>query len=108
MEYILYGPKGGVLKEGVEITGAEFGLPKGYILDWNEQSLFTHTEGKVIEGLKDAGLLGPGRVLAMKGTLAPCPACQRLIQDTSAEFKMIIQYIDAKKQIWTWINGVLQ
>jgi len=107
-EWELRGPRGGRLSSGTEISGVDFALPPGIRLSFPEQSWYGHTEGKVISDLMDSGKLMPGRTLMIEGELPPCSNCRSIMQWTSEQFQMIVDYVDATGQTWTWINGMLQ
>ena len=105
-EWELFGPQGGLNAAGNELSGFEFST-NGRSFDFMEQAEFGHTEGKVIEALEEAGLLGKGKWLNLEGVKPPCVNCQRILKEISARFEMEISYIDEFENVWAWINGKL-
>jgi hypothetical protein len=82
LEWELLGPEGHQVANGNEISGVEFALQPGTYLTFEQQAEFGHTEGKVIEELRDAGKLAPGQTLIFEGILPPCPGCQNIMKQT--------------------------
>jgi hypothetical protein len=106
-DWELTGPKGGKIESGTEISGLEVGFRKGTKLTFPEQAWYTHTEGKVIAELAEAGQLQPGRRLTFEGVLPPCRDCQNILEWASKQYQMEILYWDGNGQLWVWKNGTL-
>jgi hypothetical protein len=105
-DWNLFGPRGGLLKNGDAASGLDFELPQGWKLSFPEQSWYGHTEGKLISDLLEEGLLKPGRYLSIEGTLPPCRSCQDLMKMISEKFQMMITYEDGVGKVWRWKDGV--
>ena len=102
-DWILWGPRGGLIKYGDEICGVDAVIPKGWKLSFPDQSWFGHTEGKIIDGLSD--VFKPGQTLIIEGRLPPCSQCQNIMRKASHEIGIAVQYLDEFGQSWLWSNG---
>jgi hypothetical protein len=86
-------------------SGNDRSLDPGEQPTWDEQAAETHTEGKVITGLEEDGMLESGRTLEMSGYKDPCNPCQRYMLSKSAQYQMNISYTNEYNQIWACSNG---
>ncbi|TWT59737.1 polymorphic toxin-type HINT domain-containing protein [Rubinisphaera italica] len=107
-DWELLGPRGGKNGSGSETSGVDFALEPGQRLTFPEQSLYGHTEGKILDFLMESAQLGPGKYLEISGQRPPCSSCKRAMQKTSADYNMTIEYIDSTGDRWIWINGTVQ
>jgi hypothetical protein len=105
-EWELQNSEGKVLARGETESGFDFSLNKGEQPTFREQAEWGHTEGKVINDLKEQGLLSPDRRLIFEGERPPCGNCQQIMQEASGNHQMEIMYLDGSFNQWGWKNGV--